>query len=186
MRTLKQIIFIGICAIALAAGIIVMSGLNDHVANADLIVVPGNTIAPDGSPSPRLKSRLDVALDLFRQGRAPLIFVSGGVGKEGFDEAVAMSKYLKNNGIPSRAIVIDSLGIDTAATARNARNYMRTNNLKTALVATQYFHVPRTKLALERQGVRVAGTVHAHYFEMRDLYSTLRETIAYVSYYAKS
>jgi vancomycin permeability regulator SanA len=163
-----------------------MPGLNDHVTNADLIVVPGNTVLPDGTPSPRLRARLDAALHLFRQGRAPLIFVSGGMGKEGFDEAVSMSNYLQSRGVSPASIVMDHLGIDTAATARNAGSYMQANHLKSALVATQYFHVPRTVLALERQGVQVAGTVHARYFEMRDLYSTVRETIAYVAYYAKS
>lgn len=163
----------------------VASGLNDHIADADLIVVPGNTVAPDGTPSPRLRARLDAALRLFRQGHAPLIFVSGGTGKEGFDEAVSMSNYLQANGVSQESIVVDGLGKDTAATARNAAAYMKANSLKTALVATQYFHVPRTKLALERNGVTVAGTAHARYFEMRDLYSTLREAVAYAAYYAR-
>ncbi|HEY8100043.1 MAG TPA: YdcF family protein [Burkholderiaceae bacterium] len=186
MRNLKRIIFFGLGIIMIAVGLIVGAGLNDHIAKADLIVVPGNTIASDGTPSPRLKARLDTALQLFRDGYAQLIFVSGGVGKEGFDEAVSMSNYLQKNGIPQKSIIIDSLGTDTAATAKNAADYLRTNNLKSALVATQYFHVPRTKLALERNGVKVVGASHARYFEMRDIYSTLRETVAYAAYYAKS
>ena len=112
--------------------------------------------------------------------------MSGGVGKEGFDEAVSMSNYLQKNGVPQKSIIMDSFGTDTAATAKNAAVYLRINSLKSALVATQYFHVPRTKLALERNGVKVVGASHARYFEMRDIYSTLRETAAYAAYYAKS
>lgn len=186
MRNLKRIIVFGFGVITIAIGLIVGAGLNDHFAKADLIVVPGNTIAPDGTPSPRLKARLDAALRLFQGGYAPLIFVSGGVGKEGFDEAVSMSNYLQKNGVPQNAIIIDSFGTDTAATAKNAAVYLRKNKLESALVATQYFHVPRTKLALERNGVEVTGASHARYFEMRDIYSTLRETVAYAAYYAKS
>lgn len=96
-----------------------------------------------------------------------------------------MSSYLLAKGVPSNLIVIDSLGIDTAATAKNAASYMRANHLKSALVVTQYFHVPRTKLALERQGVYVSGTAHARYFELRDIYSAVRETVAYVVYSAR-
>jgi uncharacterized SAM-binding protein YcdF (DUF218 family) len=48
---------------------------------------------------------------------------------------------------------------------------MHSNNLKIALVATQYLHVPRMELALERNGIHVTGTAYAHYFEMRDFYS---------------
>lgn len=186
MRNFKRIIIFGLGVIFIAIGLIVGAGLNDHFAKADLIVVPGNTIAPDGTPGPRLKSRLDAALRLFHGGYAPRVFVSGGIGKEGFDEAMSMSNYLQNNGVPGKSIIIDSFGTDTAATARNAAVYLHTNNLKSALVATQYFHVPRTKLALERNGVQVAGALHARYFEMRDIYSTFRETVAYAAYYVRS
>ncbi|MCE9551642.1 MAG: YdcF family protein [Betaproteobacteria bacterium] len=169
----------------LAASAIVVAGLDDQIADADLIVVLGNAVASDGTPSPRLKARLDVALKLFRQHRAPIIFVSGGTGKEGFDEAVTMSNYLLKNGVPSGAIVKDSMGVDTAATAKNAANFMRAKSLKTAFVATQYFHVPRTRLALQRNGIQVTGSTHADCFVMRDLYSNAREAIAYAAYYAK-
>jgi hypothetical protein len=46
-------------------------------------------------------------------------------------------------------------------------------------------HVPRTRLALERNGILVTGSAHAAYFEMRDLYSIPREAVAYAVYFAK-
>ena len=186
MRKIRLFLAAAAAALTVGMGLIVIAGMQDQIADADLIVVPGNTIAPDGTPSPRLKARLDAALKLYKERRAPLLFVSGGVGKEGFDEAVSMAAYLEKNGVPSNSIILDDAGLDTAATARNAALLMRERGLKTALVATQYFHVPRTRLALERNGILVAGSAYARYFEMRDLYSTLRETIAYVAYYAKS
>jgi uncharacterized SAM-binding protein YcdF (DUF218 family) len=62
---------------------------------------------------------------------------------------------------------------------------MRKKNLQKALVATQYFHVPRTMLALERNGVQVSGNLHPRFFEFRDLYSIPREVVAYVGYMLK-
>ncbi len=186
MRTLKLISLFAFSCILLAAGAIVVTGLNDEIADADVIIVPGNTVAPDGTPSPRLRARLDVAVSLFHDHRAPIIFVSGGEGREGFDEAVAMFDYLSRNGVPLSAIVKDSLGADTAATARNAGSYMRANKPSSAIVATQYFHVARTKLALQRNGIHVANTAHARYMEWRDLYSIPREVVAYAAYYAGS
>jgi vancomycin permeability regulator SanA len=185
-QIMKRLIIAVAGCIVLAAAIIVASGLNDHVEKADVIVVPGNTVNPDGTPSPRLKARLDAALRLYREGYAPLIFVSGGTGKEGIDEAIAMSSYLQRNGVPNTSIIVDSAGVTTQATAKNAARYMHQHGLKSALVATQYFHVVRTRLALERQGVKVVGSVHAQYFEVRDLYSVLRELPACVAYYVKS
>jgi len=175
-----------IAALGLACLALVAAGLHDHNAPADLIVVPGNTVAPDGNPSPRLQARLDAALSLYRDEQARRVFVSGGTGPEGWDEAAVMARYLTQHGVPLAAIVQDPQGLDTAATARNVGQFMRQHDLHRALVATQYFHIPRTRLALERQGVQVVGSRYARYVEPRDLYATLREVAAYAVYALRS
>ena len=167
----------------LAAMAIVVAGLHDQGGKADMIVVPGNTVYPDGRLSPRLQGRLDVALVLFRQGRARWIFVSGGIGKEGRDEAAAMAAYLLENGVPADAVIQDHLGVDTEATAQNAARYLHANQLGSAIVATQYFHVARTTLALERSGVNVSGSGFARFWEVRDVWSLMREVAGYASYF---
>jgi len=169
----------------LATTALVGAGINDKLAPADVIVVPGNTIMPDGTPSPRLQARLDVALKQFQERRAPRILVSGATGKEGFDEAAAMARYLLRHGVPAGAIIEDNQGWTTDATARNAAQLMRAHGWRTAMVATQYFHVPRFRLALERAGITVSSQVHAPYFELRDLYSVPRETVGYVVYFMR-
>ena len=186
IRVIQRLAAAVVVLFLLAVTVLVMAGMNDRLADADVIVVPGNTIGPDGRPVPRLQARLDAALQLFRDRHAPVIFVSGGTGKEGFDEALSMSRYLIEKGVPASAIIVDSAGFDTEATARNAAAFMRTKDLRTALVATQYFHVPRMKLALERHHVQVIGNLHPHFFEVRDLYSTPREVVAYMAYMAKA
>jgi len=183
-RRLRRLVLAGLVLFIAAAGLLVLAGLRDRVADADLIIVPGNTVAADGTPSPRLRARLDAALTLYRAHHAPLIFVSGGIGKEGFDEALSMSAYLVKNGVPSSAVIRDNQGIDTMATARNAAAFIRVHRLNSALLATQYFHVARLKLALQRNGVAVAGSLHANDFELRDLYSIPREVIGYAWYLA--
>ena len=185
---MRKITVLGSSAVGvflLATAALVLAGLNDQLAPADVIVVPGNTIMPDGTPSPRLQARLDVALAQFQAGRAPRILVSGATGKEGFDEAAAMGRYLQSRGVPARAIVEDNQGWTTDATARNAALLMRAHGWKSAMVATQYFHVPRFRLALERSGIAVSGQVHAPYVEWRDLYSVPRETVGYAVYFMR-
>jgi uncharacterized SAM-binding protein YcdF (DUF218 family) len=51
-----------------------------------------------------------------------------------------------------------------------------------AIAISQYFHLPRTKLALQRFGVKTVYTAHAEFFELRDIYSTVREVFSYCSY----
>lgn len=166
----------------LAAAAIALAGMNDRLAHADAIVVLGNTVAPDGTPSPRLRARLDCALDAYRQKLAPLLIVTGGVGKEGYDEAAVMAAYLMQHGVPAAAVLIDSAGNDTAASAANVARIASAKKLKSVLVASQYFHLPRASLALSRAGVPVAGHIHARYFEARDIYSLAREVIGLGAY----
>jgi len=184
-RSVRLLVVLAAGCYLLAAAAIVLVGLNDHAVSADIIIVPGNTVSPNGTPSPRLQARLNAALRLYQEKRAPLIFVSGGVGKEGYDESIAMADYLASNGVPSSAIVRDHLGITTAATAANASQFMRANKLRSAIVVSQYFHIARTELALERKGIHVVGTAHARYAELRDIYSVAREVIAFAVYYVR-
>ena len=181
-QALKRLLAAVIAAYLAAAAAIAIAGLRDHIVPADAIVVLGNTVLPSGAPSPRLQARLDCALEAYRQHAAPLLIVSGGTGKEGFDEAAVMARYLVGKGVPAAAVVQDGAGIDTAATAVNVARIARERNLRTVLVATQYFHVPRSSLALSREGLVVVGTVHARYVEPRDVYSLAREVIGYGAY----
>ena len=163
---------------------IAICGLRDHLAPADAIVVLGNTVAPDGMPSPRLRGRLDAALTAYRLNLAPRLIVSGATGKEGFDEAVVMADYLVAQGVPRDAVVVDSAGVDTLATATNVARIGGERGIGRVIVATQFFHVPRTRLALSLAGLDVVGSVHANYFEARDVYSLAREVVALGAHYS--
>ena len=125
-----RIVLAGIAAFLLGLTAVVWDGLHDEVHPADLGIVLGNTVHPDGTPSPRLAARLDRALELYRQGVFPRILVSGAVGKEGRDEALVMREYLLQRGVPDAQVLTDSLGFTTYATAANARKMMRLRGSK--------------------------------------------------------
>lgn len=175
---LKWILALACAGFVSAAVAISAFGMADHVAKADMVVVPGNTVHPDGTLSERLKARLDVAVRLYRAGNCHTVFVSGAVGSEGVDESRAMRDYLIHQGVPASRIIQDGQGFDTESTARNAALAMQQRGFRTALAASQHFHVPRLRLLLQRHGVHVVGTVHARYFEARDAYSLAREVVA--------
>ena len=161
---------------------LVINGLNDDLQKADVAVVLGNAVQPDGQPSPRLKARLDKAVQLYRQGLFSNIIVSGGVGIEGFDEAVVMKRYLIAQGVPDNHIFVDSDGRTTYLTAQHSARLMKENHWTSAFVISQYFHIPRTRLALKQFGVLSIYSAHAEFYEVRDIYSTAREVVGYGSY----
>jgi len=173
-RIAAVLLALAACGMVAIAG----CGLAADRGHGDVAIVFGNTVRPDGTPSRRLVARLDAALRLFHEGRAPRLFVSGGIGREGFDESLVMRDWLEAHGVPGAAIVRDSAGLNSGHTAAHAHAWMQAHGARRAIVVTQYFHVPRAILACRAAGIDVAGAASPAYFELRDLYSLARELVA--------
>ncbi|MCM3714733.1 YdcF family protein [Alkalihalobacillus oceani] len=164
------------------SAIMIADGLQDDARQTDVAVVLGNKVDDNGQPAHRLQARLDKAADLYQQGYFPFIIVSGGVGKEGFDEAEVMKDYLMNRGIPAEQILTDSAGNNTFLTAKHTDAIMNDSGFTSVTVISQYFHITRTKLAFHKAGIENVSGAHADLFEWRDLYSIFREWPAFYKY----
>ena len=158
-------------------------GVVEDDAPADAAVVLGNAVEPDGTLSPRFRARLDRALELYRQGTVRLIIVSGAVGREGHDEAEVGTTYLAAQGVPAEALVADSTGRNTRATAEFTAAFAETHDLKWVIAVSQYFHLPRCRLAFAEAGLEDVGASYARYLEWRDIYSIAREVPAVAAYW---
>ena len=184
MMKSKRKIVLSLVLLALLTPVVILvwNGMSDQIGNADIALVLGNKVNPDGSPSPRLKARLDTAAKYYKNGNYPKVIVSGGTGIEGIPEGTAMKKYLVSLGIPPEAILVDNEGVDTGASAENTLKILKSKQMKSVFVVTQYFHIPRSKLALKKLGVTELYNAHPRFFELRDIYSTAREVPAYLKY----
>lgn len=161
---------------------IVADGLNDEIAAADAAVVLGNTVERNGQPSERLKARLEKAIELYEKNLVGKIIVSGGFGAEGFEEADVMRDYLVSRNIPESRIILDKDGYNTHKTAVNTKQIMQSQNMRSVIIVSQYFHITRSRLAFQKAGIENIYTAHANYFELRDMYSILREFTGFYSY----
>lgn len=110
------------------------------VPPAPVALVLGAQVYPDGTPSPFLAARLDVAVRLFQAGRVETILVSGDSDAAEFDESAAMRAYLIDAGMPPDRIVVDSEGFDTFASCLRARQVFGAHRLT---VVSQTYHLPR-------------------------------------------
>ncbi len=185
-RKVKVILLIALCLFAIAPGLIIWDGLTDELGPADVGVVFGNQVLPSGEPSARLSARLDRAIQLYSTSYFNKVIVSGGLGREGFDEAIVMKDYLIAQGIPEANIILDNQGLDTYLSVENASKIMEENHYTSILVISQYFHIPRIKLACKRFGIDSVFSANANYFGLRDIYSIIREVIAYGYYLVRS
>lgn len=171
---------LGLLLLTMAA--LAVDGLTDHTPPSDVAIVLGSKVGPDGRLSPRLAGRTARGLELYRAGVVRELIVSGATGPEGADEALAMRAWLIARGVPSADVLVDSRGVNSWETARNASALMRRHGWSRAIVVSQYFHTTRARLALRRFGVGQVGTAHARYFELRDAYGLARDAIAWWTY----
>jgi uncharacterized SAM-binding protein YcdF (DUF218 family) len=150
---------------------------------ADVAVILGCRAHPDGTPSGSLRRRLERGLQVWCDGLAPVLIVSGdGHAKEGVDETAVMKAWLVERGVPADAIVADASGVNTRATARFVAAWLTANDAKSVIAVTQYFHLPRTRLALRQAGVGQIDVAPAGRPSWRDWRNIVREAGAYGKY----
>lgn len=171
-----------ITVLLLGTATLVVDGFHDRLGTADIALVLGSKVEVDGTPSPRLQARLDKTLERYRAGYFPAVIASGGKGKEGYDEALVMRDYLVARGIPIDRVIVDSRGTTTFMSAKNALSIAQQQSLDSVFVISQYFHLPRARLALKRFGIPSVYSANARFFEARDIYSSFRELFGYLSY----
>jgi uncharacterized SAM-binding protein YcdF (DUF218 family) len=126
---------------------------SDHAHPADAIVVLG-AAQYDGVPSPVLASRLEHALELWVEGIAPVIVVTGGrADGDRFTEATAGASWLHERGVPDEAILRETTGRSTwesiAATAR----FLDERGLDEVVLVTDPFHAARVGEVAEEVGL---------------------------------
>ncbi len=161
----------------------IWDGLNDEIHPADVAVILGNRVERNGMPSVVLRARLEKGLELYRQGTVQKIIVSGGMGSEGFDEADVMCGYLVARGVPSDNVSEDHGGEDTYLTAKNTRHLMQEHHWNSVVIVSDYYHIPRARLALTRFGIQNVYAAHSEPgFTVWQINSIVREFLAYYFY----
>ena len=151
---------------------IISKGNYDKIGDVDCIIVLGGGIRKD-KPSPLLQDRLDKAIELYKEGLAPKILMSGDHGSKDHDEVNVMKNYAIENGVPSEDIFMDHAGFSTYDTMYRARNIFGVNK---AIVVTQKYHIFRSvyiayKLGIDAYGVPAEDIKHqwAIYREFREV-----------------
>jgi uncharacterized SAM-binding protein YcdF (DUF218 family) len=110
------------------------------------------------------------------------IIVSGGREKSGVYEGLVMKNYLVSKGIPAAQIIVDNEGVDTYSTARYVAGIMKEKGWTSVMVVSQFYHIPRVKLALHRFGVQEVYGVHAEWITGMSIFWLGREILAFPVY----
>jgi uncharacterized SAM-binding protein YcdF (DUF218 family) len=122
----------------------------DQRRAVDAIVVLG-AAQYNGRPSPVLRARLDHALRLYREGHAPRIIVTGGMGRgDTTSEATVGRRYLVTRGVPSDAVVVQAQGRSTQASMTAVGEWLENEGLSRVLLVSDPFHMFRLRMEARR------------------------------------
>ena len=190
---LKSVAFKKIIIIFLWSAIIltaIVLGLNTYVCvsakgnmyepqnyaegKADCIMVLGCGVK-DGKPTPMLKDRLDTAIELYKNGAAEKIIMSGDHGKEHYNEVGVMKLYAIENGVPEEAVFMDHAGFSTYESLYRAKNLFGCNKL---IAVTQRYHLYRTVYLGKSLGIGISGVSTNDYNYGGLIHREIREILA--------
>lgn len=122
--------------------------------SAQVAIVLGARVDPDGHPSPMLADRLATGVELYRLGKVKKLLLSGDHGTIPYDEVNAMREYVMERGVPAEDVFMDHAGFSTFDSMYRARDVFLVTD---TLVVTQDFHLARAVYTARTLGLRATG-----------------------------
>ncbi|MFC4078296.1 YdcF family protein [Salinithrix halophila] len=108
----------------------------------------------EGKPSPALKERLDMALQLYRRDQVQWLVLSGGVGKSGLSEAEGMKRYLVQQGVKPDHLLLEEQSTRTKENLFFSKRLLRKNNIDQVYLVTHDYHLFRSLAYAKQAGIR--------------------------------
>ena len=125
----------------------------DDARSSQAIVVLG-AAQFDGRPSPVFAARLDHAADLYVDGIASTVVVTGGKQTgDRFTEASAGADFLHRRGVPDDAILREVQGKSTFESLRATERFLADRGIHEVVIVTDPFHSLRAKLIAQEVGL---------------------------------
>jgi uncharacterized SAM-binding protein YcdF (DUF218 family) len=161
-RALAGVLVGGVVGVVAVAGWttwrIVDVGNHDDRRPVDAIVVLG-AAQYDGRPSAVLKARLDHAIELYEDGLAPYLVVTGGKAEgDRTTEAASARAYALAKGVPAKAILVEDQGRTTLESLRGVADVLRTHRLGSAMFVSDRTHMLRVLRIAKDEGISAFGS----------------------------
>ena len=148
-----SVVLVGYMALQIGA-----QGARDERRTADAIVVLG-AAQFNGRPSDVFRARLQHAVALWQEGRAPYLVVTGG--KQPDDrttEAAVAREWAIDHGVPAEAILDESRGRTTLESLEAVGVIFRRHDLRTGLFVSDETHMLRVLRMASDQGIEAWGS----------------------------
>lgn len=156
----------GAVLVVAAANAVVLLRTGDRVSTdpqalpaAQVAIVPGSRVLPDGTLGDVVQARVDGAVRLYDDGLVDAVLVSGDNRQHTYNEPDAMRAALLAAGVAPEDVFTDYAGVNTWHTMRRAREVFE---VRSAIVVTQDFHAARAvdlgrAAGIDTHGLAVEG-----------------------------
>ena len=184
IKRLLKYVFILICLVVLldAGAVFLFATARPEIKKADAIIILGAAIN-----SPALQNRTTTALGLYRDGKAPVMVLSGGrISDEDISEAGYMKKVIIKAGEPVPNLIIEEQSGNTFENFKNSRK--KIPEAKSIIIVSDKYHLARSVFLALRNGFYPVywTSPDGHYYSKDDWqYYYMREFIAILGYIPK-
>lgn len=140
----------------------------------DAILILGAGVSGN-SPSPMLEDRLKKGIEVYFQGAASKIIMSGDHSREDYDEVNVMKDYATKMGVSSVNVFMDHAGFSTYDSLYRAKEIFKANKI---IIVTQEYHLYRALYIAKSLGLEAIGIPAIKTSYRGDSSRELREVLA--------
>ena len=145
------------------------------LTDIDCVIVLGCGVDSNGNPSWMLQDRLKRGIDLYKQGTANKILMSGDHGRKSYDEVNTMKQVAIDAGVPSSDIFMDHAGFSTYDSIYRAKEIFEADSV---IIVSQNYHLYRALYISEKLGIKAYGVNADYRIYGGEKYRETREVLA--------
>jgi SanA protein len=181
----KGILWVGFFAslFVLVSNIWVVTSTRDRIVTS-IDQIPQNSVAlvlgtsnklVNGSPNPYFLERIQLAADLYHQGKISHFILSGDNRSKYYNEPIEMRKALIKQGVPDSLITLDFAGLRTLDSIVRSKEIFGQTKI---LIVTQSFHCYRALFISKFYGIDAVTLLDSPADPHESLKITIREWFA--------
>ena len=119
----------------------------ETAASSDAAIVLGAAVFHNGAWNPCLVARVQRGVALLKAGVVKRLILSGGVDiEDGVSEAAVMRQIALRSGANAAALLLEPRATSTLENLEFSRDLMRREGLKSAVIVSDPYHLPRASL----------------------------------------
>lgn len=173
--------------------------LSDPLCQAEAIIIPSEELSPHGYLFEPTWWRVQKGVALWKNRKAPLVVVSGGLEKldEPITGADIMAKEVMRLGVPKEVLLLERTALDTHENAIRTASLLKSRNITKVLLVTSRIHLPRAVATFRKSGLEVFAIAaepkeipivtkkHPAWSNATAFYAVMNEYLGYLYYFLR-